>query len=67
MTDHVVLDFVLVFNAHLLLVETTGQDICCVLSLFCYERFLSESNTGSSITLISDRVCCALVEFVVVA
>ena len=67
MANHVVLDFILVFDAHLLLVATTGQNICSVLSLFCYERFLGESDTGGSITLISDRVCRALVEFIVVA
>ena len=67
MTNTVVFDFVLVFDAHLLLVETTGKDICSFLSLFRYERFLSESNSGSYITLISDRVRSALVEFVVIA
>ena len=55
-----------IFDAKLLLVASSGQNITVFESLLCNETFLSQGHRSDSVLGISDRVGGTLVEFVVI-
>ena len=68
MTNHIILHFILIFDAHLLLVASARENIIrLTLSLLGDEGFLGKCDACGSTTLISYRVSCTLVEFVMIA